>query len=70
METSAKEDTNVQDIFIKLSKPLLFSTLLVLQSVCVGSRLPSPQAPDAGVVRAGAKDVRNARQNQSKGGCC
>jgi hypothetical protein len=76
LETSAKDDTNVQDLFIKLSEFSVFSTVVLLgvshlltsffQS---GGKLPAPQAPDANVLKANAANLRNNKP-PAKSGCC
>jgi len=55
LETSAKEDMNVQDVFVKLSYRLP----------------AAPQGTDTNIIKAtNAAAMRNANTNSNSGGCC
>ena len=76
LETSAKDDSNVHDIFVKLSKYIRYCTVFVIFSITssmlkIGQKLPAPPQVDPNTVRATA-NIRNSqmRNQQKSGGCC
>lgn len=73
LETSAKDDLNVQDIFVKLSTSCTCSadpSPFLHAFFMPGYKLPAPQQADANVVKATSSNMRNQRQSPAKASTC
>lgn len=70
LETSAKDDLNVQDIFVKLSKCLSCELLELHFIVFSGYKLPVQQQNDVNVIKATNSNLRNQRQSSAKPPTC
>jgi hypothetical protein len=73
-ETSAKEDTNIHDLFVKLSE-LEHVTRFIYDfglTCCSdsGSRLPAPPTADTSVIKPSALQNKQQAKKAGGGGCC
>jgi len=69
LETSAKDDLNVQDIFVQLSElPLLETHPCFLFSSFAGMKLPAPAQQDSNIIRGSSAAMR--RQPPPKSSIC
>lgn len=71
LETSAKDDLNVQDIFVRLSKTLNSNSFeLFTQNIPSGQRLPAPVQADSNIIKGNSPSLRTRPPQAPKSSCC
>jgi hypothetical protein len=69
LETSAKDDLNVHDIFVQLSTIFLIIFFLSHSHLAVGQRLPPPPEADSNVIK-GTSAFNQPAPQASSSSCC